>query len=69
MTEREKKDFNQAPSDPRRRRRISESSATKHVEPQAIKKSPRADEPPSKIKRSSSNLRTYMPNVTRKFFS
>ena len=64
ISEREKKVVNQAPSDPRRRRRLSESSATKQSEPPpSIMKLPRSDEPPTKLKRSTSRT----TSVTRKY--
>lgn len=63
MTEREKKAFNEAPSDPRRRRRISESSSKSNGQQQQQQKSPnnkQDQEPPGKVRRN---------NTTRNNFS
>lgn len=64
MTEREKKAYNEAPSDPRRRRRTSEGSSTKQIDAQSqpSKKSPRQDEPLSKVRRMNTS-RTNVTNV------
>ena len=61
----------EAPSDPRRRRRTSESSSSSTVttrketpQPVTPKKSPRNDEPPSKVRKSES--RNTLNSIARK---
>lgn len=68
-SERDRKTVKEVPSDPRRRRRTSETSTVATPKEQATtpsKKSPRVDEPPTKVRRSGS--RNAINTISRKSY-